>query len=93
MRIIAFIQDTHSIKEIMKAQGFGRELSRTGSLISELRHPSLSSSIPLRLWFGKLTTQSMKSPRTTPLSRRLMTSKTRFLCDGKARVPASRHFW
>ena len=26
MRIIAFIQDEHSIKDIMKAQGFGREL-------------------------------------------------------------------
>ena len=28
----------------------------------------------------------MKAPRTTLLSRRLMTSKNRFLCDGKARV-------
>jgi hypothetical protein len=35
----------------------------------------------------------MNSPRTTPLSRRLMTSKTRFLCDGKPGVRVPRHFW
>ncbi len=28
---VAFIQDQHSIKDIMKSQGFGRELSRTVS--------------------------------------------------------------
>jgi hypothetical protein len=35
----------------------------------------------------------MNSPLTIPLSRDLMTSKTRFLCDGKAGVRVSRHFW
>jgi hypothetical protein len=35
----------------------------------------------------------MNYPPTTPSSRRLMTSKNRFLCDGKAGVPVSRHFW
>jgi hypothetical protein len=35
---------------------------------------------------------SMKSPRTTPLSRPLMTSKLRFTCDGTADVYAHGHF-
>ena len=35
----------------------------------------------------------MNSPLTTPSSRLLMTSKARFLCDGKAGVRVLRHFW
>lgn len=35
----------------------------------------------------------MKYPRTTRLSRPLMTSKFRFLCEGKARVHVLRLFW
>ena len=35
----------------------------------------------------------MNSPPTTPSSRLLMTSKARFLCDGKAGVRVLRHFW
>jgi len=35
----------------------------------------------------------MNFPRMTPLSRRLMTCKTRFLCDGTEGVRISRHFW
>jgi hypothetical protein len=35
----------------------------------------------------------MNFHRMTPLSRLLMTSKTRFLCHGKAGVRVSRHFW
>ncbi len=35
----------------------------------------------------------MNSPLTIPLSRDLMTSKTRFLCDGKPGVRVLRHFW
>jgi len=85
MRIIAFIQDEHSIKDIMKAQGLGRELGRTGSPTFRLLHLSLSSSIALRL--------SMKFLPTTRLSRLLMNSKLRFLGDGKEGVRISRHFW
>jgi len=46
MRIIAFIQDANSIKDIMKAQGFGRELSRTVSRTSKRLLLFQSSSIP-----------------------------------------------
>ena len=35
----------------------------------------------------------MNFPPTTPLSRLLMTSKLRFLCDGKAGVLVLCHFW
>ena len=35
----------------------------------------------------------MNSPPTTHSSRLLMTSKARFLCDGKAEVRVLRHFW
>ena len=70
MRIIAFIQVEHSIKDIMKSQ---KEFQTSRLLLL-----FLSSSI--------LRSLSMKSPPTTPLSRRLMTAKLRFTCDGKAGV-------
>jgi len=76
MRIIAFIQDEHSIKDIMKSQG-----------IADFRAPPQIlrfSSTPLTL--------SMNYPPTTPLSPHQMTSKFRHLVYGTGVVYVNCYF-
>ena len=75
MRIIAFIQDAHSIKDIMKAQGI----------------PDFQATPPIPK-FIETSHAIDELPPTTPSSHRLMTSKTRCLCDGTDEVYVKCYF-
>jgi hypothetical protein len=79
MRIIALIQDEHSIKDIMKSQGLGlslrrelsRTLGRTASRTFKLRLQSQNSSTPHLSAVARSAKEerlSMNSPATTLLS-------------------------
>jgi hypothetical protein len=78
MRIIAFIQDAHSIKEIMKSQG-------TADFRAPPPMPKFIDTTLVRR-SAKEERLLMKSTPMTPSTLRQTTSKPRFLRDGTGDV-------
>ena len=76
MRVIAFIQDTHSIKDIMKAQGI----------------PDFQAPPPIPKFIDAQEAIDKLYPFTTCLSQRLTTSKRRFFGDGMEAVYMGGYF-